>query len=35
MQLVLAMAVAFNAIIRWIKRKATIWQTGTGGGQRR
>jgi NitT/TauT family transport system permease protein len=31
--LVLAMAVAFNAIIRWIERKAAIWQTGTRGGQ--
>ena len=32
--LVLAMAVAFNAAIRWIERKAAIWQTGTRGGQR-
>jgi NitT/TauT family transport system permease protein len=32
--LVLAMAVAFNAVIRWIERKAAIWQTGTRGGQR-
>ena len=31
--LVLAMAVAFNAVIRWIERKAVIWQTGTRGGQ--
>jgi NitT/TauT family transport system permease protein/taurine transport system permease protein len=32
--LVLAMAVAFNAVIRWIERKAAIWQTGTRGGER-
>jgi NitT/TauT family transport system permease protein/taurine transport system permease protein len=32
--LVLAMAVAFNAIIRWVERKAAIWRTGTRGGQR-
>src|SRR5215470_6524888 len=32
--LVLAMAVAFNAIIRLLERKAAIWQTGTRGGQR-
>jgi NitT/TauT family transport system permease protein len=32
--LVLAMAVAFNAAIKWIERKAAIWQTGTRGGQR-
>ena len=32
--LVLAMAIAFNAAIRWIERKAAIWQTGTQGGQR-
>src|SRR5471032_2588124 len=32
--LVLAMAIAFNAAIRWIERKASIWQTGTRGGQR-
>jgi NitT/TauT family transport system permease protein len=31
--LVLAMAVAFNAAIKWIERKAAIWQTGTRGGQ--
>ena len=31
--LVLAMAVAFNAAIRWIERKAAIWQTGTRGGE--
>jgi NitT/TauT family transport system permease protein/taurine transport system permease protein len=31
--LVLAMAVAFNACIRWIEGKAAIWQTGTQGGQ--
>ena len=27
--LVLAMAIAFNAAIKWIERKAAIWQTGT------
>lgn len=32
--LVLAMAIAFNAIIRLLERKAAIWQTGTRGGQR-
>src|SRR5664279_4591460 len=32
--LVLAMAVAFNAAIKWIERKASIWQTGTRAGQR-
>jgi NitT/TauT family transport system permease protein len=32
--LVLAMAILFNAAIRWIERKASIWQTGTRGGQR-
>ena len=26
--LVLAMAIAFNAAIKWIERKAAIWQTG-------
>jgi NitT/TauT family transport system permease protein len=31
--LVLAMAIAFNAGIKWIERKAAIWQTGTRGGQ--
>jgi NitT/TauT family transport system permease protein len=31
--LVLAMAVAFNAAIRWIERKCAIWQTGTRGAQ--
>jgi len=31
--LVLAMAVAFNAAIKWIERKASIWQTGTRAGQ--
>src|SRR6185436_7646858 len=31
--LVLAMAIAFNAGIRWIERKAAIWQTGTRGGE--
>ena len=32
--LVLAMAIAFNAAIKWIERKAAIWQTGTRAGQR-
>jgi len=32
--LVLAMAVAFNAVIRLLERKAAIWQTGTRAGQR-
>jgi NitT/TauT family transport system permease protein/taurine transport system permease protein len=32
--LVLAMAIAFNALIRLLERKAAIWQTGTRGGQR-
>ena len=31
--LVLAMAIAFNAFIRLLERKAAIWQTGTRGGQ--
>jgi len=31
--LVLAMAIAFNAAIRLLERKAAIWQTGTRGGQ--
>src|SRR5450432_2672450 len=31
--LVLAMAIAFNAAIKWIERKAAIWQTGTRGGE--
>jgi NitT/TauT family transport system permease protein len=31
---VLAMAVAFNAAVRVLERKAAIWQTGTRGGQR-
>src|ERR1700709_2723485 len=31
--LVLAMAIAFNAAIRWIERKAAIWHTGTRGGE--
>jgi NitT/TauT family transport system permease protein len=30
---VLAMAIAFNAAIKWIERKASIWQTGTRAGQ--
>src|SRR5450756_919773 len=32
--LVLAIAIAFNAAIKWIERKASIWQTGTRAGQR-
>jgi NitT/TauT family transport system permease protein/taurine transport system permease protein len=28
------MAIAFNAAIRLLERKAAIWQTGTRGGQR-
>jgi NitT/TauT family transport system permease protein len=31
--LVLFMAIAFNAAIKWIERKAAIWQTGTRAGQ--
>jgi NitT/TauT family transport system permease protein len=31
--LVLFMAIAFNAGIKWIEHKAAIWQTGTRGGQ--
>jgi NitT/TauT family transport system permease protein len=31
--LVLAMAIAFNAFIRLLERKAAIWQTGTRGGE--
>ncbi|HEX2655646.1 MAG TPA: ABC transporter permease, partial [Xanthobacteraceae bacterium] len=31
--LVLVMAIAFNAAIRWIERKAAIWQTGMRAGQ--
>jgi NitT/TauT family transport system permease protein len=31
---VLAMAIAFNAGIKWIERKAAIWQTGSRAGQR-
>jgi NitT/TauT family transport system permease protein/taurine transport system permease protein len=27
------MAIAFNAAIKWIERKASIWQTGTRAGQ--
>jgi len=30
---VLAMAIAFNAVIRLLERKAAIWQTGTRGGE--
>ena len=32
--LVLAMAITFNAAIKWIERKAAIWQTGSRAGQR-
>jgi NitT/TauT family transport system permease protein len=32
--LVLAMAVAFNAAIKWVERKASIWQTGSRASQR-
>jgi len=32
--LVLAMAIAFNAAIKWVERKAAIWQTGSRAGQR-
>src|ERR1700704_167315 len=31
--LVLAMAIAFNAAVKWIERKAAIWHTGTRGGE--
>src|SRR6185295_13363589 len=31
--LVLAMAITFNAAIRWIERKAAIWRTGTRGAE--
>ena len=31
--LVLALAVAFNTALKWIERKAAIWQTGTRGAQ--
>ena len=31
--LVLALAVAFNAALKWIERKAAIWHTGTRSGQ--
>jgi NitT/TauT family transport system permease protein/taurine transport system permease protein len=31
--LVLAMAITFNAGIKWIERKAAIWQTGTRGAE--
>jgi NitT/TauT family transport system permease protein/taurine transport system permease protein len=27
------MAIAFNAFIKWIERRAAIWQTGTRAGQ--
>ncbi len=32
--LVLAMAVAFNAALKWIERSCAIWQTGTRGSER-
>jgi len=32
--LVLAMAVVFNAAIKWIERRCAIWQTGTHAGKR-
>jgi NitT/TauT family transport system permease protein/taurine transport system permease protein len=28
------MAIAFNAVLRWIENKAAIWRTGTRGSQR-
>jgi NitT/TauT family transport system permease protein/taurine transport system permease protein len=31
--LVLALAVAFNALIKWIERRAAVWQTGTRAGR--
>src|ERR1700686_209066 len=31
--LVLAMAIAFNAFIRWIERRAAVWQVGTRAGR--
>src|SRR6201985_349773 len=31
--LVLALAIAFNAAIKWVEGKAAIWQTGTRGGE--
>ena len=31
--LVLAMAVAFNAIIKFVERRAAVWQTGSRGGR--
>jgi NitT/TauT family transport system permease protein/taurine transport system permease protein len=31
--LVLALTVAFNAALRWLEQKASIWQTGLRGGQ--
>jgi NitT/TauT family transport system permease protein/taurine transport system permease protein len=27
------MAIAFNAVLRWIESKAAIWRTGTRSGQ--
>lgn len=32
--LVLAMAVAFNGLLRWVERRSAIWRTGTRGGER-
>jgi NitT/TauT family transport system permease protein len=31
--LVLALAVAFNAAIKWVERRAAVWQTGTSAGR--
>src|ERR1700743_1218908 len=31
--LVLALAIAFNLVIRWIERRAAVWQTGTRAGR--
>jgi NitT/TauT family transport system permease protein len=31
--LVLVMAVAFNALIKFVERRAAVWQTGTRAGQ--
>jgi len=31
--LVLALTIAFSAGVRWVERRASIWQTGTRGGQ--
>jgi NitT/TauT family transport system permease protein/taurine transport system permease protein len=32
--LVLAVAVAFNGLLRWVERRSAIWRTGTRGGER-